>query len=261
MAKLRKPLPFPFASARERRVHQIRTEFQPSIGGSKPSHSNAMLGHLRGRYPICVEHNGEAEADEAEADEASPANEAFFGDYGRLHPGQLEGAETQHEDEGEGQLRPGKMRRKTPALRLKKKVQSLDLDIFDGLITPPTRPRMRIRSLNSKCQTSPSGDDAAPAQSHLAIDLRLALLFSTVYLVVLFMLYPTTTLDLSLMVLMFFAPFPEWMPWWTTLLAMVLPMGLQARFEVTVFLCLVVWLGGLEWGEAWRRVVRWVWDA
>ena len=75
------------------------------------------------------------------------------------------------------------------------------------------------------------------------------------------MLDPTATLNLGLMVLMFFAPLPEWMPWWTTLLAMVLPMGVRARFEVTVFLCLLVWLGGLGWEEAWRRVVRWVWDA
>ena len=257
MVKLRKPSPVPFASARERRAHQIRTEFQSSNGRSTSGHSNAMLGHVRGRRPSWIEHHGEAEVREG-----SGTNEAFFGEDGQLHPGRSNGAENQYEDKGGGQVRPEKMRRKTPAMRLRKKAKHLDLDISEGLITCPTRPRMRIRSLKSKCQTtSPSGDDAAPAQSHLAINLRLALLFSISYLVLLFMLYPTAMLDLSLMVLMFFAPFPEWMPWWTTLLAMVLPMGVRARFEVTVFLCLVVWLGGLEWEEAWRRVVRWVWHA
>ena len=241
MAKLRNPLPFPFASAREKRAHQIRTELQPSIGGSKGDHSYASInnaGHSRFYGSPCIEQD---------IDAGSSANEAFFGDYkgGRL---------TQPDGVG-GR---GKTRKKTPAMRLKKKAKSLDLDVLDGLITPPTRPRMRIRSLNTKRQTSPSEDDLVPPQPHLTVDLRLALLFSAVYLVFLFMLYPSTMLDLTLMVLMFFAPFPVWMPWWTALLTMVLPMEVRARFEVTVFLCGVVWLGGLEWGTAWRRVGKWV---
>ena len=244
MAKLRKPLPFPFAFAREKRAHQLRTELQPSIRGSKTSHFDDELGHSRRRVRVGFERHSEAEVDGD-----SGANEAFFGNGGEgriTKPDGLEG--------------PEKPEKKTPAMRLKKRAKGLDLDVLDGLVTQPIRSRMRICSLNAKAQTSPDTNDGSPPQTILAVDLRLGLPLTTVYVAFLFMLYPHATLDLTLVVLMFFAPFPEWMPWWTALLAMVLPMGLRARFEVTVFLCVVLWVGGWEWGDAWRRVGRWVWD-
>ncbi len=253
MVKLCNLLPFPFASAREKRAHQMRTEPQPATAKSKSSRMyrpSANAGRCYAYKPARIEQDSGLGDDDG-----STTNKAFFGDRGPAQSVFFNGAENQQKGaEGGEDVRA---KGKTPATRLKKKIRGLDLQALNGLVTPPTRPRMRICSLNSRHQTLPEKNAPAASQSYSAINSR-ALLITAVCMALCFITHPVRTLQLILTALMFFASFPEWMPWWTALLTMVLPMGLQARVEVTMSLCMVVWIGGLEWVEAWRRVVRWV---
>ena len=230
MARIRNPLPFPFASAREKHAHRMNTGSVLGMDRNRTIRAVRQGGRPRQRSSVHDERYREAE-------EGFAVNEAFF----------------------RGQNNGCSYKGKTPAMRLKKKVKGLNLEALDGLTTPPAQPRMRIRSSNAKRHIATTMD-WEPTTTNLVIDSS-ALLILALYVAILFVLHPLRTVQLILMGLMFFAHFPEWMPWWTALLTLMLPVGLQARFEVTVALCMVVWLGELEWGEAWGRVVRWVWEA
>ena len=152
-----------------------------------------------------------------------------------------------------------KKKRNGPLMRLKKKVNGFNPEVADGLDPYMANPRMRIRSLNAKMPTAPSDSNQPPPKVYVTTSGR-PLLILPAYMMVLFTLHPSRTLQLILTSLMFFASFPVWMPWWTVLLSLVLPMGLQARFEVTMCMCIVVWLSSLEWEPVWNRVVKWVWN-
>ena len=148
----------------------------------------------------------------------------------------------------------------TPTARLKKRVKSYKLDVLDGISPASAQLRMRIRSSNAQRIGSDTQTEDAEAISALVHDLRVPTTLMAI-IVVLFCLAPDQTLQLMLTMMVLCEEFPDWMPSWIGLIAMVIPMELKARLEVTLFLAMVVWLWKLEWELPWRRVLQWMYKA
>ena len=192
------------------------------------------------------------------SDSNSAADRAFFGSKAKSWWATDDGTKVLVDEPDEDSTRKNK--RNGPLMRLRKKINGFNPEVADGLDPYVANPRMRIRSLNAKMQATPSESDQPPSEVYVTTTSRRPLVILLAYIVVLSTLHPSRTLQLILTSLMFFASFPVWMPWWTVLVSLVLPMGLQARFEVTMCMCMVLWLTSLEWEPVWNRVVKWVWD-
>jgi hypothetical protein len=246
MPKLRKSLPFPLTLPNELRRDHLQP-YDKHRQSAKPED-----GHEDQLLDAAAEHNyGQniTAADDYPAKEVFGANEAFFRKQDVSNIGRRDVLSEELPDKD----------RKTPAIRLKKKAKSYNIDILGGLVTPPAQSRMRIRSSNAS-HLDVTDENAQERQATVPKHDVRALAVLLALGLILLACAPQKTLKVALMLLMCFGEFPAWMPWWNILLAMVLPMGFKARLEVAMFLGMVAWIGKLEWAAAWGRVVKWAWE-
>lgn len=156
----------------------------------------------------------------------------------------------QHQDSDIGKMRINKLTvtDMPKDVHRRKNLGIVDHSVVEGMVPSLQGTRMRINSANARRfsvkqeieeQKVPKESTAQEVHSVKMLPIFTVL---AIYFLVLLTLDPGRTVHLVLTILMLFGSSPDIVLWRTILTAIMMPMGVQAKLEVTLCLVVAVWV-------------------